>query len=50
MGFIGNDVKNGIWMTLNGGALLVNNKKCLFILFKIFKFTYRTSVENWSKP
>jgi len=22
MGFIGNDVKNGIWMTLNGGALL----------------------------
>jgi len=22
MGFIGNDVKNGMWMTLNGGALL----------------------------
>ena len=22
MGFIGNDVKNGLWMTLNGGALL----------------------------
>ena len=25
MGFIGNDVKNGIWMTLNGGALLVSS-------------------------
>ena len=24
MGFIGNDVKNGIWMTLNGGSLLVS--------------------------
>jgi hypothetical protein len=23
MGFIGNDVKNGLWMTLNGGSLLV---------------------------
>jgi len=22
MGFIGNDAKNGLWMTLNGGALL----------------------------
>ena len=23
MGFIGNDVKNGMWMTLNGGSLLI---------------------------
>ena len=24
MGFIGNDAKNGLWMTLNGGSLLVS--------------------------
>ena len=34
MGFIGNDVKNGIWMTLNGGALLVSywngNIECFY--------------------
>jgi len=26
MGFIGGDIKNGIWMTLNGGALLTTGK------------------------
>jgi len=26
MGFIGNDVKNGLWMTLNGGALLTTKE------------------------
>lgn len=25
MGFIGNDAANGVWMTLNGGALLVSS-------------------------
>ena len=33
MGFVGNDLKNGIWMTLNGGALLVSVAVPLLIYF-----------------
>ena len=45
MGFIGNDVKNGVWMTLNGGSLLVcdcNNLLSVYLLSLItFNIDYR---------
>lgn len=49
MGFIGDDVKNGLWMTLNGGALLVRelspNENTRF-----YNRFYNKSVDDQGEP